>query len=172
MAKISPVGDNLRNIWSKARGKLPDAMWAEVTGRTNLKGELSCDTKHPAAHGWRYKFYSPRKNKFVMIADCHDNYSYPMVSSNSGSTEISLIEGKFIDYLEAQKILKTNEISLEVNITNASNKIRPITWTLKGEKNSSNKKTQVFWKIRAGLKIWKIERNFRKLWMGYIAAAS
>lgn len=149
-------GSRLIKVWTKARRKYSDAMFISVSGRTLSTGLPVCDPNDPFRNGWRFTFYSPKKKKFLMMAECGDVVAGPLVQMRDRRASKLSIEGKFIDSDVALKTLARAGVSLDP----ADHKVRsrrPFLLSLYRLEDDRFESHPVVWKIRIGKKSYLVD---------------
>lgn len=108
------AGSKLREVWGMARGKYPDAKLLSVTGATGADGRVRCSPTAPFQSGWRFTFYAPAADEFVMMAECGGTIAGPLrqLRSHGEAAAKLTISGKFIDSDTALKTLAKAGIDL------------------------------------------------------------
>jgi hypothetical protein len=146
------AGLSLRRVWSQARRKYRDAVLISISGRTGPSGVPRCRSASPFQHGWRYTFYSPKAEKFVMMAECLGKIAGPLVQMRSKSDSWKYpISGSFIDSDRALTALARAGFDLDPSRHGGVGK-RPYTLQLYRLADDRFKDPPVVWRIKIGKK--------------------
>jgi hypothetical protein len=158
------AGARLMEVWKLARRKHPDAVLVSVSGKTDSRGLPLCSPLAPFQNGWRYSFFSPREDEFIMMAECDGKIAGPLrqMRAKAVQREEQPVGGKFIDSDVAMRTLEASGVSLDPSEYGGMGK-RPFALTLhrlEDEKFKSEKPT--VWKIEVGGKIFFVDAVYNE----------
>jgi len=144
------AGSSLKAVWSQALRKYRDAVFISVSGKTGPQGVVRCRKESPFQQGWRYTFYSPKEEKFVMLAECRGAIAGPLVQMRSKSESWRYpISGSFIDSDRALTTLARAGFDLDPKEHGGVGK-RPYTLQLYRLEAPRFKDPPVVWRIKIG----------------------
>ncbi|MFH2202209.1 MAG: hypothetical protein ABIJ96_03760 [Elusimicrobiota bacterium] len=150
------AGTNLIKVWTQARRKYSDAMLISISGRTESAGTPFCDPQDPFRNGWRYTFYSPAKDAFIMMAECGGAVVGPLTQMRDRGASKLFVEGKFADSDAALKTLARSGASIDPADYQVRTR-RPFLLTLYRIQDDRFKTHPTVWKIRIGEKSFLID---------------
>jgi len=146
------AGVSLRKVWTQARRKYRDAVFISVSGKTGPQGVVRCRRTSPFQNGWRYTFYSPKAEKFVMMAECQGKIAGPLVQMRSRSDSWKYpISGSFIDSDRALLTLAKAGFKLDPKEHGGVGK-RPYTLQLSRYANERFSSAPTVWRVKIGKK--------------------
>jgi hypothetical protein len=150
-------GIHLMKVWRMVRRHYRDALLISISGRTLPTGIPLCSPQSPFQNGWRYTFYSPSKDKFLMMAACRGRVSpKPLVQMRDEGTPKFDIQGKFVDSDVALKKLAESGVDLDPRTYKAGGR-RPFNLKLFRLEDSKFKTHPTVWQLKIGGKRFLID---------------
>ncbi|HVE11918.1 MAG TPA: hypothetical protein VNI01_00870 [Elusimicrobiota bacterium] len=146
------AGIKLRDVWTKVRETYPDALLTSISGRTDPAGKVHCFAEEPFQEGWRYSFYSPKEEVFLMMAECRGGIAGPLkqmrTSDAADPTQVA-VHGRFNDSDAALRVLQEAGISLDPEAHKTGGR-RPFTMVLKRLDDPHYAEHPVVWRVTVG----------------------
>ena len=161
---VDTAGNGLDSVWLLARRKYPDALLLSIQGRVAPAGGVLCDARFPMTDGWRYRFYSPQEQAFLVIARCAKALAGPLreLRALEGNVSGQAVEGRFIDSDRLLRVLQEAGVSLP-SLRRKSGGKRPFHLTLLRTAEERFKDHPVFWELRAGDSVFVVNAETQKL---------
>ena len=152
------AGSKLRDVWALARAKYPDAKLLSVTGATGVDGRVRCSPTAPFQSGWRFTFYSPAADEFVMMAECGGQMAGPLRQLRSHAEAVAklTISGKFIDSDSALKALIKAGVDLPGIEAKTPGK-RAFSMSLARLDDDRFKEHPPVWRVNGGGESWVVD---------------
>lgn len=152
------AGTQLRAVWSKARTKYPDAKLLSVTGAVGADGRVRCSPTAPFQSGWRFTFYSPAVDEFVMMAECGGQIAGPLRQLRSRGADAAklTVSGKFVDSDTALKALAKAGVDLAAVEAKTPGK-RAFSMQLSRLDDERFKEHPPVWRVNAGGDSWVVD---------------
>ena len=152
------AGAHLREVWAQARSKYPDAKLISITGASGADGKARCSPDAAFQNGWRFTFYAPATEEFVMMAECGGTMAGPLLQLRSKAESLAklTVSGKFIDSDQALRTLAKGGIKLGEIEAKTPGK-RPFALSLALLEDDRLKVHPAVWRIAAGGEIWFVD---------------
>lgn len=163
-ARKDTAGLLLGKVWATVRLHYPDAVLLSISGRTEADGSVRCAPDSAMLDGWRYHFYSPRKDAYLLMGRCDRSITGPAkeIRSLQANPARGGVEGRFIDADKVIEVLKENKISLEPMDHQAYGK-RPFTLELYRTMDPRYKEHPVLWQVGIGKSAYLVNAETKKI---------
>ncbi|MFA5139982.1 MAG: hypothetical protein WC728_12185 [Elusimicrobiota bacterium] len=158
------AGLRLMEVWKLARRKHPDAVLVSISGKTDSRGLPLCSPLAPFQNGWRYSFFSPQADEFLMMAECGGKIAGPLrqMRAKTIQTDEEPISGRFVDSDVAMRTLEESGISLDPSEHGAMGK-RPFSLTLhRLEDEKFKPQKPAVWKVEVGNKMFFVDAVYNE----------
>lgn len=158
------AGTHLMSVWKLARRKHGDALLFSITGNTDKQGVPICSPQAPFQDGWRYSFFSPKNNAFLMAAACRGRIVGPLRQIRGKRKDVmkEIIRGKFIDSDQAMRALVRAGIPLDPKRYGATGR-RPYQLKLQRVKHKELTEFPTVWRVRVGKRVFYVDAVYNEV---------